>query len=90
MKIQNVILRCEHGLHLRVASEVSKIAQRSGAAVHIQCAGCPKADACSVIQLLMLGATPGTPLEIVAEGAEENERAVLHALIGVFENGGGI
>jgi phosphotransferase system HPr (HPr) family protein len=75
---------------MRVASEISKIAQQSGAAVHIQCDGCPRADACSVLQLLMLGATPGTPLEIVVEGPDENETAVLHALAGVFENGGGI
>jgi len=90
MKTQNVILRCENGLHLRIATEVSKIARQSGTAVHIRCAGCPKADACSVLQLLTLGATTGTPLEIVAEGTEENESAVLHALTGVFENGGGI
>lgn len=90
MKTQNVILRCENGLHLRIATEVSKIARQSGAAVHIQCAGCPKADACSVLQLLTLGATAGTSLEIVAEGTEEKESAVLHELADVFENGGGI
>lgn len=91
MKTQNVILQCAHGLHLRVASQVSKIAQQSGASVHIQCAGCPRADACSILQLLTLGATAGTPLEIVAEGTDaSNEAAVLAALAGVFENGGGI
>jgi phosphotransferase system HPr (HPr) family protein len=90
MKSQNVILRCEHGLHLRVATEVAKIARQSGTAVHIQCAGCPKADACSVLQLLTLGAAAGTPLEIVAEGTAEKECAVIHALADVFENGGGI
>jgi len=90
MKTQNVIVQCEHGLHLRVASQVSKIARLSGASVHILCDGCPKADACSVIQLLTLGAAAGTPLEIVAEGSDEKEDAVLHALADVFENGGGI
>ena len=90
MKTQNVTVRCEHGLHVRVAAQVSKIAQQSGTSVHIQCAGCPKADACSIIQLLMLGASVGTPLEIVAEGADDKETAVLQALAGIFENGGGI
>ncbi|MDR2849273.1 MAG: HPr family phosphocarrier protein [Verrucomicrobiota bacterium] len=90
MKTHTVILRCQHGLHLRVASEVTKIAQKSGAAVHIQCDGCPRADACSVLQLLMLGAPAGTPLEISADGPEENETAVLRALAGVFEGGSGI
>jgi phosphotransferase system HPr (HPr) family protein len=69
---------------------VSKIAQQSGTSVHITCEGCPKADACSVLQLLMLGAAAGTPLEIVAEGSDEKESAVLKALTDVFEQGGGI
>ena len=90
MKTQNVIVQCEHGLHLRVASQVSKIARLSGTSVHILCEGCPKADACSVIQLLTLGAATGTPLEIIAEGSDENEDAVLRALADVFEHGGGI
>ena len=90
MKTQSVTIQCEHGLHLRVASQVSKIAQLSGASVHIQCAGCPKSTACSVLQLLTLGATEGTPLEIVAEGSAANETAVLQALANLFEHGGGI
>jgi phosphotransferase system HPr (HPr) family protein len=99
MKTQSVILRCPQGLHLRVASEVSKIARQSGAAVHIRCDGCPNAgacqglrlaDACSVLQLLTLGAAAGTHLEIVAEGPEAQEDAVIHALAGVFEGGSGI
>ena len=90
MKTQSVTIQCEHGLHLRVASQVSKIAQQSGASVHIQCAGCTKADACSVLQLLTLGATEGTALEIVAEGSDANETAVLQVLANLFEHGGGI
>lgn len=90
MKIQNVTVLCENGLHLRVASQVSKIAQQSGTSVHIRCEGCPKADACSVLQLLMLGASSGTVLEIEAVGSDDNEEAVLQALTTVFEQGGGI
>jgi phosphocarrier protein NPr len=88
MRIQNVTLRCEEGLHLRIASKVAKIAQKAGGLVHIRCEGCPRADACSVLDLLTLGATAGTPLEIEAEGP--NEERVLLELASVFESGGGI
>lgn len=88
MKSQNVIIRCEEGLHLRVASRVATIARQAGGAVHIRCAGCPRVNACSVLDLLTLGAAAGTPLEITADGP--NEAQVLHALAEVFEAGGGI
>jgi len=88
MRIKNVTVLCEQGLHLRVASKVAKIAQRSGGSVHISCEGCPQADACSVLELLTLGAAAGTPLEIIAEGPDEE--LTLQELATVFEAGGGI
>ncbi len=91
MKTQHVIVKCEHGLHLRVATEVSKIARQSGTTVNIQCADCPKVDACSVFALLTLGASHGTALEIEVEEPDDSKAdAVLQALAEVFENGGGI
>jgi phosphotransferase system HPr (HPr) family protein len=83
-----VTVRCPQGLHLRVASSIVKIAQASAATVRVGCEGCPQANACSPLQLLMLGATAGTTLEIAAEGPGED--AVLAALADVFEQGGGI
>jgi len=83
-----VTVRCPQGLHLRVASSIVKIAQASAATVRVGCEGCPQANACSPLQLLMLGATAGTTLEIAAEGP--GEEAVLAALADVFEQGGGI
>lgn len=88
MRIQNVIVRCEEGLHLRIASRVAKIAQQAGGPVHIRCEGCPHANACSVLELLTLGAAAGTPLEIVADGP--NVERVMLELADVFESGGGI
>lgn len=88
MRIQNVTVQCEEGLHLRVASQVAKIAQTAGGSVHIRCEGCPRANACSVLELLTLGASAGTPLEIVAEGPDEER--VVRQLAEVFEAGGGI
>lgn len=90
MKTQNVIVKCEQGLRLRVASQVSNIARKSGVPVNIMCEDCPKVDACSVFQLLTIGASAGTSLEIEVEGPDEKADAVLQALTEVFENGGGI
>lgn len=88
MITQNVTIRCEEGLHLRIASKVAKIAQRAGGSIHIRCQGCPHANACSVLDLLTLGAAAGTPLEIIAEGP--NEVQAVQELTEIFEAGGGI
>jgi len=85
MKSQNVTVLCQEGLHLRIASRIAKIAQQSGGSVHIHCnKGCPRANACSVLELLTLGATAGTPLEIVADGP--NEEGVLLKMSEVFKS----
>ena len=79
MKHENVTLLCKEGLHLRVASQVAKIAQKAGGTVKIRSKKeRSSANACSVLELLTLGATSGTSLEIVAEGP--NEETVITAL----------
>ena len=88
MKTRRLTVQCEVGLHLRVAARIVKEMQNHQAAVHFHCAGCPRANACSIFELLKLGATRGTALEIVAEGPDEE--AVLRALLEVFDAGGGI
>lgn len=88
MKTRRLTVQCEGGLHLRVAARIVKEMQNHQAAVHFHCAGCPRANACSIFELLKLGATRGTALEIVAEGPDEE--AVLRALIEVFDAGAGI
>ena len=90
MKTQNITVKCDHGLHLRVASQVSNIATKSGVPVNILCEDCPKVDACSVLQLLTIGASAGTSLKLEVEASDEKADAVLQALTEVFENGGGI
>lgn len=83
MKNKKVTVLCGDGLHLRVASKVASIALKSGAAVKIRSKkDHPFVNACSVLELLTLGATLGTPLEIVAEGP--NEDGVLNELSEVF------
>jgi len=88
MKKCSVIVSCEHGLHARIAARVVEVAREHHATVHVSCAGCSRANACSILDLMRLGAGIGTRLEVVAEGPDEE--AVVAALTDVFEGGGGI
>ncbi len=88
MKTRQIVLRCEGGLHLRVAAKVVKEVSRHQSQVHIRCQNCPRANACSIFELLQLGAGPGTQLDIQADGPDED--STLQALADVFETGGGI
>lgn len=73
MKSQTLTVQCQEGLHLRVASQMAQIAQKSGGTVEIRNRkGRPNVNVCSIIELLTLGATPGTALEIVADGPNED------------------
>lgn len=88
MKTRQLTVECEGGLHLRVAAQIVKAARRHQSRLHVTCEGCSRANACSIMELLTLGASRGTPLEIVAEGPDED--AALQALSEVFEEGAGI
>ncbi len=88
MTSSHIVVRCEHGLHARVAAQVVNVVRDHQSEVHIRCGQCPKARACSILELIMLGAGEGSGIEIIAEGPDEH--AVLAALEGIFEGGGGV
>ena len=88
MQTRQLTVQCEGGLHLRVAAQIVKQAQRHQAKVRLRCEGCPFASACSVFELLRLGAAKGTAVEIVADGPDEE--AALQAQSGIFGGGAGI
>jgi phosphotransferase system HPr (HPr) family protein len=88
MKTRQLIIQCEGGLHLRVAAQIVNEVQHHHSEVFIQCEGCPRANACSIFELLKLGASRGMPLEVSVEGPDEE--ATLQALSGVFDEGAGI
>ena len=75
-------------MHLRVAAAVVKVAQNHDSDVTVKCNGCPGANACSILELISLGASCGTHIEVIANGSDEN--AVIEALVEVFEQGSGI
>ena len=88
MKTQDIKLQGKHGLHLRVAGEIAKVAQSHKCKVSVSCHGCKHADGCSVMQLLTLDASDGSTLRVSADGPDEE--AVLSKLEGLLTDGGGI
>jgi phosphotransferase system HPr (HPr) family protein len=88
MRTRQVVVQCEGGLHLRVAAQIVKQVQAHQCKVHFRCEGCPLADACSIFELLKLGALRGTPVEVTVDGPDEE--AALAALVGLFGEGAGI
>ena len=58
------------GLHARAAAKLVATASRFGASVRIEREG-RGADAKSIMAVMMLAATRGTPVTLVADGADE-------------------
>lgn len=65
MKIVNM-----KGLHARAAAKVAQICQDVNAQVWIQ-TGLKKVNACSILELLSLGAGCGADIIVAAEGDDE-------------------
>ena len=88
MKTKELTLNTEHGLHLRVAGEIVKLVKNHECKVSLSCEGCKYANACSIMQLLSLGATRGTRVEAKAEGPDED--VVMARLSELLGDGAGI
>jgi phosphocarrier protein len=87
MQTRKLVVRNEHGMHARVALAVAQKAKDYAAQVTI-CKGCEKADGCSVLELLLLGASRGVELEVTVCGKDEEK--ALAELSQIFEEGSGI
>ncbi len=72
------------GLHLRVALLISQCAKKYDARITIS-KGAESVPADEILQVLTLGAVPGTELKISAEG--EQAREALTTLTDLFEGG---
>lgn len=88
MKIQDIKLQNKHGLHLRVAGEIVKLAKSHECKVSVSCHGCKHADGCSIMQLLTLDAASGSTLHVQTDGPDED--VVLRKLEGLLTDGEGI
>jgi phosphotransferase system HPr (HPr) family protein len=81
-------VRNELGLHARAAARLVHTANRFQSNLRLErLDGSVTADAKSILNVLMLGATGGTELRAIAEGHDEAE--ALAALSFLFEDGFG-
>ena len=88
MKKQEFKVKNAHGIHLRVAGEIVKLAKSHECSLSLSCHGCPRADACSILQVLTLGASKGDTVDVVADGPDAD--IVVKKLGTLFADGAGI
>ena len=81
---KETVIRNKEGLHFRPIMQFVDVASRFSAQVTVHCET-RGADATSPMELLMLMATQGTKLKVVANGAEAAE--ALDALVALIEAG---
>ncbi len=87
MKRATATIHDPRGLHLTPSAKVVQCAQQFKSQITL-CHNCKEADACSLLQILTLGAAFGADVEITARGPDELE--AIDRMIEVFADGGGI
>lgn len=70
MKRSRVVVPWREGLHFRPAARLMRVAQRFHCAIFLRC-GEKIADLRSIISIIALCATMGTPLDVEATGEDE-------------------
>ena len=83
MKVEQVRIINKLGLHARAAAKVVHTANAYTSEVFIG-TGEEEVNAKSILGLLTLAATKGTPLAVRAEG--EDEEAAIEAIVQLFES----
>ena len=81
---RETMIRNKEGLHFRPIMQFVDIASRFSSRISVHCED-RAADGCSPMELLMLMATQGTVLKVVAEGADAED--ALGALVALVESG---
>ncbi len=84
--VREVTIPNKEGLHFRPIMQFVDLAQRFKAGVTVQCAD-RSADGRSPMEMLMLVATHGSKVRLVADGSDEE--ALLDALARLVESGFG-
>jgi phosphocarrier protein HPr len=87
MHSKKVIVRNEHGIHARVAYRVAEKSKTLDSKITL-CKGSEKADGCSVLGMLLLGAEKGSEIDIIAGGGDEAKS--IEAISEIFLDGSGI
>lgn len=87
MKSTEVTVRDMRGLHLTPSAKIVRCAQQFRSRI-VLCHRCKQADACSILQVLSLGASFGARVKITATG--EDEKQAISDIERVFQDGEGI
>jgi phosphotransferase system HPr (HPr) family protein len=87
MKKATATVQDRKGLHLTPSARVVRCAQQFKSQITL-CHDCKEANACSILQILTLGAGFGSEVEITASGPDESE--AVNRMIEVFADGAGI
>ncbi|HMP72575.1 MAG TPA: HPr family phosphocarrier protein [Kiritimatiellia bacterium] len=89
MIAKNIHVNNAHGLHMRVAGELIRLARTSGSKIVLKREDTNQtAVADSILDLLLLEVTPGTELDVQVEGP--GEEFVVVQVQELFEGGSGI
>ena len=83
---RDIIVSNKLGLHARPAMQFVDVANQFSSSVVVKKGGeePAEADGKSVMQMIILAATEGTPLKIVAEG--DDAQAAVDQLVALFES----
>lgn len=85
---QEVVITNRLGLHARAAAQLVSTANRFKSQMRIErIDGSATADAKSILSVLMLAASRGTELRLIADGTDENQ--AIEALAVLFAHGFG-
>jgi phosphocarrier protein len=82
--VRQVVVRNRRGLHARAAAKFVTLAERFSASVDVLKDG-QTVSARSIMGLMMLGAGPGSTLELQADGMDARE--AIDALVALVEAG---
>jgi len=87
MITKEIEIKTPHGLHLRVAAKIVEANKDSKTQVIFLKDG-QKADASSILELLLLEAGEKSRIQIIADG--ENEQKTIHDVTEILMDGAGI
>ena len=87
MITKEIEIRAPHGLHLRIAAKIVQANRDPGTKVVFFKDG-QKADASSILELLLLGAGEKTTVHVTVDG--ENEKKAIEIVSEILMDGAGI
>ncbi|MGM0608625.1 MAG: HPr family phosphocarrier protein [Candidatus Muiribacteriota bacterium] len=85
MYSKKIVIKNELGIHARPASMIVDTASKYNGEIKLVKKDGMKADAKSILSIMMLAAEKGTELEITAQDCEK-ETEVVDKIAGLFEN----